>query len=83
MIDPDDGRRVGDEGKPAVPTRATLNDGRWDAVSLIGARNVPLTGGSAVEWRGPDAAANYGRIFPGAFVDGAGGEAIAVTPPQP
>jgi hypothetical protein len=83
VINPDDGHRVGDEGQPAVPTRAVLKDGRWDAVSLVGAKNVPLTGGLAVEWRGPDAAANYGRIFPGAFIDAAGGEEIVVIPPQP
>ena len=51
MIDPDDGRRVGDEGRPAVPTRAVLAGGTWNAVSLLGAKNVPLTGGLAVEWR--------------------------------
>jgi hypothetical protein len=79
-----DGRRIGDEGRPALPTRALLNAGRWDGTSLLGAAApVPLTGGIAVEWRGPDAADRYGRVFPGAFVDAAGGEGVIVTPPQP
>ena len=78
-----DGRRVGDEGRPAVPTRSVLRGGHWDGVSLLGDKTVPLTGALAVEWRGPDAAAAYERIFPGAFVDGAGGDGMAVIPPQP
>jgi hypothetical protein len=78
-----DGRRIGDEGRPAVPTRSVLQDGRWDGVSLLGNKTVPLAGALAIEWRGPDAAAGYERIFPGAFVDGAGGESMVVTPPQP
>ena len=39
--------------------------------------------GLAVEWRGPDSEASYGKIFPGAFVDAAGGDEIVIVPPQP
>ena len=83
VIRAEDGHRVGDEGRPAVPTRAVLEGGRWDAATLLGAKNAPLTGGLAVEWRGPDSDANYAKIFPGAFVDAAGGDEIVVMPPQP
>lgn len=83
VIRAEDGHRVGDEGRPAVPTRAVLEGGRWDAATLLGAKNAPLAGVLAVEWRGPDSEANYGKIFPGAFVDAAGGDEIVVMPPQP
>jgi hypothetical protein len=78
-----EGRRVGLEGRPALPTRATLDGGRWEGVHLLGPARAPLAGGLAVEWRGPDAAARYGRIFPSAVIDGSGGEEMIVTPPQP
>jgi hypothetical protein len=83
VIRASDGHRIGDEGRPAVPTRAVLEGGRWDAATLLGAKKAPLTGGLAVEWRGPDSAANYGKIYPGAFVDAAGGDEIVILPPRP
>jgi hypothetical protein len=78
-----DGRRKGDEGSPAVPTKSALSGGRWESAALIGARRAPLTGGLAVEWRGPDADAAYRSIFPGAAPDAAGGEDIVIRPPAP
>lgn len=74
-----DGTRHGLEGSPAVPTKATLSDGRWDSVVLLrGNERLPLTGRRAVEWRGPAE-----DSFPATVPDGKGGEAMALTPPRP
>lgn len=78
------GPRVGNEGSPALPTKATLSGGRWDAVELVaGARRVPLTGALAVEYRGADEDASYRAVFPVSGPDAKGGEDIVIAPPHP
>ena len=78
-----DGRRKGNEGSPALPTNSTLSGGRWNSVTLLGARRTPLTGRLAVEWRSGDTAGDYREVFPGKNPDAAGGEDIVIHPPQP
>jgi hypothetical protein len=78
------GPRVGNEGSPAIPTKATLSDGKWDAVELTaGARRAPLTGALAVEYRGADEDSAYRAVFPASGPDAKGGEEIVIAPPHP
>jgi hypothetical protein len=82
----EDGRRVGDEGRPAVPTRARVDGGRWEQVFLTAPKPVksaPMTGALAVEWRGPDGDSDYRNIFPSSAPDAQGGEDIVILPPHP
>lgn len=78
-----DGKRAGLEGRPAVPTRAFVEGGRWESVGLLGAKPGPLTGARAVEVRGPDSSAKYRAIYPSSDPDAAGGEDIVIVPPRP
>lgn len=78
-----DGSRKGNEGSVAVPTRATLEGGRWDSVELFGPDRVPLTGRRAIEWRGGDCADSYADVFTNAAPNAAGGEPIVVHPRRP
>lgn len=80
FVEGPDGRRRGDL-RDAVPTRATLAGGRWTGVLLLGGPRAPLTGALAADARGADEAAAYAAVFPSAFPDRRGGEAIVVRPP--
>jgi hypothetical protein len=78
-----DGRRKGNEGRPAIPTSASLENGRWESVTLLGTLPAPLAGRRAVEWRGGDSAGAYDEIYGSASPDASGGEPIVVHPPRP
>lgn len=77
------GARRGNEGYAVLPTRASLDGGRWTRVTLLGRRSAALTGARAVEWRGADAAAGYAASFPTGGPDADGGEDIVVLPARP
>lgn len=79
------GRRRGNEGRPALPTRTTLEGGRWEGARLLrpdGSR-AALAGGLATVARGVDAAGRYGAVFPGAGVGKGGAEEMRILPPRP
>lgn len=80
-----DGRRKGNEGHDALPTRAWLHGGRWEGVHLLTAQGGrrPFAGGLATPSRGVDAMENYAEIFPAAGVGGSGAEEMRITPPLP
>jgi hypothetical protein len=80
----DRGLRVGNEGRPAIATRARMTGGRWSSVELLaGARRPPLTGALARDARSADETDRYRSIFPSAGLDARGGEGIDVIPPAP
>lgn len=80
-----DGRRKGNEGRDALPTRAVLHGGRWEGVHLLakdGGRRA-FSGGLAAPSRGVDALENYAEIFPSAGVSEGGAEEMRIIPPLP
>ena len=81
----ENGRRRGNEGRPALATAATLSGGRWEGAHLLledGERRA-LAGSAATVVRGPDAAGIYASVFPSAGVGEGGGEEMSVYPPRP
>ena len=81
-----DGKRMGNENHPALPTRTRLTGGSWSGASLIaagGKERRPLAGSLATVHRGADAASRYAAIFPAAAVGEHGEEEMAILPPRP
>jgi hypothetical protein len=80
----EDGRRRGNEGRPAIATRTTLDGGRWEGAHLLGAGGArrAFAGGLATVARGVDAAGRYGSVFPEAGVGAGGAEEMVVRPPR-
>lgn len=66
------GRRRGNEGRAALPTRTALRGGRWEGARLLKADGA----------RGVDAAGRYGKVFPGAGVGRSGDEEMLILPPR-
>ncbi|MBI2387460.1 MAG: hypothetical protein HYV14_15835 [Elusimicrobia bacterium] len=78
------GLRHGNEGRPALATRTTLNGGRWEGAHLLrsdGAR-AAMSGSLATVARGVDASGRYGAVFPGAGVGKSGAEEMRILPPR-
>ncbi|MCM2304276.1 MAG: hypothetical protein NDJ72_06200 [Elusimicrobia bacterium] len=80
----ENGRRRGNEGRPALATGTTLRGGRWEGAHLLRAdgTRAALAGGRAVVARGVDAAGRYGDVFPAAGVGKGGAEEMRILPPR-
>lgn len=80
----ENGLRRGNEGRPALPTRTTLHNGRWEGAHLLksdGTR-AAFSGSLATPARGQDAASRYGKIFPAAGIGKSGSEEMRILPPR-
>ena len=80
----ENGLRMGNENRDALPTRARLDGGRWEGAHLLradGGRRA-FSGALATVSRGVDAADRYGAVFPGAGVGPGGAEDMVVLPPR-
>lgn len=78
------GLRRGNEGRPALATRTTVTDGRWEGARLLRAdgSRAEFSGPLATAARGVDAAGRYGKIFPAAGVGKGGAEDMRILPPR-
>ncbi len=80
----ENGRRKGNEGRPALATRASVSGGRWEGAHLlsVGGGRAALSGQRATVARGADAASRYGAVFPSAGVGEGGAEEMRILPPR-